>query len=188
MQTLYLIRHPDTMVDERRPLEEWQLSKEGGRQLEALLKQPFWRQVRHVYSSTEPKAAAVAQKAAETHGVPFSLHDDLRELRRTGFVAEYERMVESVLGTPGREVGGWESLESALGRGWHFLTQVAAQGALPAAVVSHGLVLSAVRAKLLGRQAPHLAEWRRLPFGGVAQVDASKWRLLKDFSASNTGR
>jgi len=185
---LYLVRHPATTVDRLCPPEEWQLSDEGGRQLDALLRQPFWRQVRHVYSSTEPKAATVAQKAAGTHGLPFSLHDDLRELRRAGFVAEYERMVQSVFEMPRREVGGWESLESALGRVWSFLSQVAARGMLPAAVVSHGLVLSAVRAKLLGRESPDLDEWRELPFGVVAQVDISKWQLLKDFTASYPGR
>lgn len=185
---LYLIRHPETSVDKRRPPEEWQLSDDGNRQLDAIVAQPFWRQIRHVYSSTEPKAAVVAKKTADTYGCPFSLHDDLGELRRIGFVPEYERMVERVFETPGREVGGWESLESALGRVWAFLTQVAGRGTLPAAVVSHGIVLSAVRARLLGRQGVGLAEWRQLPFGGIAEVDASDWRLLKDFALLYTGR
>jgi len=183
MRRLYLVRHPATTVDRLCPPEEWQLSDEGGRQFEALLRQPFWRQVRHVYSSTEPKTATVAQKAAGTRGLPFSLHDDLRELRRSGFVPEYESIVERVFETPGKQVGGWESLESALRRVWRFLNHVAAGGLIPAAVVSHGIVLSAVRARLLGRQTPSLAEWQRLPFGGVADVDVANWRLLKDFAA-----
>jgi len=187
-QALYLIRHPATAVDRRRPSEEWQLSEEGGRQLDGLLKQEFWGEVRQVYSSTEPKAAAVAERASEAYGVPFSLHDDLRELRRSGFFTDYERVVEDVFRSPAREVNGWESLESALGRAWSILTQVAARGALPAVVVSHGLVLSAVRAKVLGRQAPDLAEWRRLPFGGVARVDVSKWQLVEDFTPPLAGR
>jgi len=83
---------------------------------------------------------------------------------------------------PDREVGGWESLESAGGRVWSFLRDVVASGPLPAAVVSHGLVLSAVRAKLLGHDGPSPEEWRGLPFGGVAKVDASGWRLVEDFA------
>jgi len=183
MQSIHLIRHPATRVDKRRPPEEWRLSEEGGRQLDALLEQGFWREVRHVYSSTEPKAAIVAERAAETHGVPLSVHDELRELRRPGFAADYERVVEEAFRSPARAVNGWESLESALKRVWRFLTHVAARGPLPAAVVSHGLVLSAVRAKLLGEEAPDLDEWQRLPFAGVAQVDVSKWQLVEDFAA-----
>jgi broad specificity phosphatase PhoE len=181
MQTLYLIRHPATRVDRRRPPEEWQLSEEGDRQLEALLERPFWRQVRHIYSSSEPKAVVVAQRAAEADGVPFSLHAELRELRRPSFVADYEGMVGRVFEMPQHEIDGWESLESALTRVSSFLRRVAERGLIPAAVVSHGLVLSAARAKLLGREAPDLTEWRRLPFGGVAEMDVSKWRLLEDF-------
>lgn len=182
---LYLIRHPATRVEQGRPPEEWQLSEEGGRQLDALLKQEFWGEIRHVYSSSEPKAAVVAHGAAEAHGVPFSLHDDLRELKRTGFVVDYDGMVARVFETPACQINGWESLDAARDRVWDFLEEVAARGPLPAAVVSHGLVLSAVRAKLLGRPALHLTEWRQLPFAGVAQVDVSKWQLLQDFAADS---
>jgi len=185
MHTLYLIRHPETLADEGRPPEKWRLSEEGGRQLDALLRRRFWGEVRHVYASTEPKAAIVAERAAEAHGVPFSLHDELRELSRAAFVAEYERVVEEAFRSPECEVNGWESLDAARDRVWDFLEEVAARGPLPAAVVSHGLVLSAVRAKLLGRPALHLTEWRQLPFAGVAQVDVSKWQLLEDFAAES---
>ena len=50
-----------------------------------------------------------------------------------------------------------------------------------AAVVSHGIVLSAVRARLLGRPLTSPAEWRALPFASVAQVDALTGRLTEDF-------
>ncbi|MBN1458739.1 MAG: histidine phosphatase family protein [Armatimonadetes bacterium] len=187
VQTLYLIRHPGTLVDKHLPSSEWKLSEEGGRQLDALLNQAFWARVRHVYSSSEEKAVVVAHRAAEVHGVPFSLHDELRELRRAGFVVDYDGVVARVFETPAREVNGWESLDAARGRVWDFLQEVAARGPLAAAVVSHGLVLSAVRAQLLGLAAPDPTEWRQLPFAGVAQADVSKWQLLQDFAAPTRG-
>ena len=185
---LYLIRHPATSVDKRRPPEDWQLSEEGERQLDALLRCSFWSEVQHVYSSAEPKAAAVAERVHSDLGIPLSLHSELRELKRVGFAHDYAQQVARVLASPGEEIGGWESLESALGRVWAFLTEVAGRGVLPAAVVSHGIVLSAVRARLLGRPLVSPAEWRALPFGGVAQIDAVNWQLTADFVAPQARR
>ena len=178
---LYLVRHPATTIEKPLPPDQWRLSEEGERQLEALLRGSFWSEIQHVYSSTEPKAAAVAERARSVHGLPFSLHAELNELRRPDFVADYPQHVARVFARPGEEVGGWESLESACSRVWAFLVHGTGRGALPAAAVSHGIVLSAVRARLLGAATCDLEDWRRLPFAGVAEVDTESWQLTQDF-------
>ncbi len=52
-----------------------------------------------------------------------------------------------------------------------------------AVVVSHGLVLSLLRAHLLGQQVVNFADWQRLGFAAVATVDLMQGRLEQDFVA-----
>jgi broad specificity phosphatase PhoE len=181
MSCIHLIRHPATSIERDRPPDRWELSEEGEKQLRALLECSLWSAVRHVYTSAEPKAAVVAEAVHSRYSTPFSLHSELNELQRPAFIDGYETVLERVFQRPDGEIEGWESLESALHRAWTFLTHVAARGPLPTAVVSHGIILSGVRARILGRHTVNVAEWRSLPFAGVAEVDAQNWILQQDF-------
>jgi len=185
MGLIYLIRHPACEVQDDRPAEQWHLCEEGEKQLESLMRSRFWSKVRHVYASTEPKAEAVAQRTLVEHAIPFSLHDELRELRRPpDFVRDRNEllsMIRGIFDAPQEAVPGFEPLVAASQRVWHLLTDVVVRGPLPAAVVSHGIVLSAVRARLLGKEKVSLSDWETLPFAAVAEVDSDLWVLRQDF-------
>ncbi len=179
---VYLIRHPMTRMDPERPPAEWELSNDGHRQLARLLAAPWWPAVEHVYTSTEDKAAVVGATAAERFGTPHTTHPELDEVHRSAFVADYGRVVRQALAAPDVPANGWEALTHARDRTVGFMRSVVAAGPLPAAVVSHGLVLGEVRASLQGK--PHVAyeDWRALPFAGVAVLDPLRWALVADFS------
>jgi broad specificity phosphatase PhoE len=149
-----------------------------------MMRLPFWRGVRHVYASTERKAEVVAAAANAEHGIPFSLHSELAELARpAGLMADYQGRVMALFGSPSAAPDGWEPLDCARERAWKFLTTVVGEGPLPAAAVSHGMILSAVRARLLGRDEVDPRDWVALPFGAVAEVESEGWTVVEDFRA-----
>jgi broad specificity phosphatase PhoE len=182
MGRIFLIRHPSTERERKLPASEWRLSREGERQLERLIREPFWEGVRHVYSSPEPKAEAVARAAFVEHAIPYSAHSELAELRRPpGLIDDYRERVKLLLRRPRSAPEGWETVASAAERAWAFLNAVVTHGPLPAAVVSHGIVLSAVRAKLLGQERADPRDWLAMPFAAVAEVESEGWVLVCDF-------
>ena len=184
MGLIYLIRHPSTQPDERRPARDWRLSAEGHEQLGRLLRASWWPTVRHVYVSDEHKAATVGDAAAKRFNVPVSRHPEIGELRRApSDGVRYEELVRQTLRQPDEPPRGWESLSEARRRAVRFLQTVVSKGPLPAAVVSHGIVLSAVRAHLLGADSVDEAAWASLPFAAVAEVETDGWRLRSDFTA-----
>lgn len=182
MSTVYLVRHPITRMDPSRPPAEWELSSDGRRQLDLLLAAHWWPAVEHVYTSTEGKATAVGEAATARFGTSTSVHPELDELHRGGFVADYGRVVRQALADPDRPANGWEALAAAQDRAEGFIRGSVAVGPLPAAVVSHGLVLSAIRASLRGAQQVEYEEWRDLTFAAVAEMDPAAWALLSDFA------
>lgn len=175
---------PHTQVDATLPSSDWGLSEQGAAQLEALMCHPLWNSAIHTYTSSQEKAAAVGRRASEVHGLPWSSHEELSELRRPQVGdGEYEQAVRSALDQPYRAAEGWDPVESGFNRVKSFLLQTVRQGPTPVAVVSHGLVLSAVRADLLGQPKVDFEEWRSLPFAAVAEVDLANWKILSDFTA-----
>ncbi len=182
MSIVYLIRHPMTRMEPARPAAEWVLSSDGLRQLDRLLTAPWWPAVEHAYTSSEPKARAVGEAAAERLGTPHTVHGELDEVHRGEFVADYGRVVREAMAHPDQSADGWEALTSARDRVVAFVRTVVAPGPLPAAVVSHGLVLGELRASLQGRAHVAYEDWRALPFAAVAVADPSRWELIADFT------
>jgi broad specificity phosphatase PhoE len=125
----------------------------------------------------------VARAAFEEHAIPYSLHPELAELRRpAGLVDDYQETVALLLRSPRVAPEGWETVEAAAERAWSFLSGAVADGPLPAAVVSHGIVLSAVRARLLGRRLVDPRDWLALPFAAIAEIESEGWIMLRDFA------
>ncbi len=185
MGRIYLVRHPATRMDPDIPAEQWGLSDEGLSQLDRLLQAQWWRDVRHVYTSTEPKAREVGDAARKRFGITCTSHAELRELERTPeFRSDYRERVIRMFATPDVPVDGWESLSSATDRLAGFLHGTASEGPLPAAVVSHGIVLSSLRARLLGMSHVDPRHWQSLPFAAVAEVETDSWTLASDFAAA----
>jgi hypothetical protein len=61
---LLLITHPDVVIDPKQSIDDWVLLEEGLKRVSFLMKEPFWRKVDEIYSSTESKAKTVAEMAA----------------------------------------------------------------------------------------------------------------------------
>jgi broad specificity phosphatase PhoE len=146
----------------------------------------MWRSVRHVYCSLEPKMRSIAEAAVSEYGIAFTLDDAVHELRRsTEWEYDYVERVARAFAEPGVAVApGWESVEAAGTRAMDFIRGTVAAGPLPAAVVSGGIVLSTIRAALLGKSRVDPAEWGSLPFAAVAELETDGWRLISEFTAA----
>jgi broad specificity phosphatase PhoE len=182
-KTVYLVRHPETTVDPRLPSTDWVLSGQGVRQLESLLALRFWRAARHVFTSTELKTVVVGESAQYRFGAPHTQHAELAELRRSMLLPQEEFLdrMRKVFEHRSEPADGWESAASGLRRIKVFLLETVARVQPPTVVVSHGVVLSLLRADLLGRPRVEFDDWRALPFGAVAKIDVEKWTLIRDF-------
>jgi broad specificity phosphatase PhoE len=134
---LYLIRHVEVELREDVAPEEWRPTVAGLEAARRLAAEPFARD-----------------------------EADLREVRRTnqGVLPrdEYVALVGRYLG--GKPVDGWERADEARRRFSAALERVAAAADGPAAVVTHGLVISL-------RLGYGLEEWRDLRLPDVVETD-----------------
>lgn len=182
MALLYLIRH--ARVQMRGDVaERWPLSERGRLEAGTLARQDFWREVELVFSSPEPKARQTAEPAARRWCVPLVTVDCLRELRRPQLLPDYQTAVARFFANPESSVAGCEPAAQVAERITRCLKElVAAHPERTLAVVSHGLALTLFLAQLKDRW-PTLAEWRAVPFAGLAVVDTITWHLVKDWSS-----
>jgi broad specificity phosphatase PhoE len=161
----------------------WPLSEQGRREAGVLARQGFWREVELIISSPEPKARQTAKPAARRWGVPLETVHCLHELRRPRLVRDYEAVIARLFAEPEESITGLEPAARAAERFTRCLKElVAAHPEQTLAVVSHGLVLTLFLAQLEDRW-PTIAEWRAVPFTGLAIVDTNTWRLIKNWSS-----
>ena len=181
MALLYLIRHARSqmMGDE---IERWPLSEEGRREAGVLARQSFWREVESILSSPEPKALGTARPAAHRWGIPLEIVDCLHEVHRPQLVPDYETAIARLFAEPETSIAGMEPATQAAERITRCLKElVASRPEQTLAVVSHGLILTLFLARLEHRR-PTVAEWRGIPFTGLAVMDTTSWHLVKDWS------
>ena len=183
MALLYLIRHAraQMMGD---AAERWPLSEQGRREAGVLARQDFWRAVELICSSPEPKSLQTAEPAARRWGIPLVTVDCLRELHRPRLVPDYETVIARLFANPEASIAGLEPAARAAERFTRCLESLVEAHSEPTlAVVSHGLVMTLFLARLKDCW-PTVAEWRAVPFTGLAVVDTtpSPWRLVKDWS------
>lgn len=189
MSRLYLITHAHTLQDPTLDARAWRLSAAGRMQVEHLAELPFWAEVGYVVVSSEPKTLLTVEAVIERFGLPVAVDARFDELRRPGWITEraYRERVCAVFAEPEQAAGDWEPAQAALQR------VLAGLAALPVtapvapgrsvAVVSHGLVLSLLRAHLRGQTSVDFADWQRLGFAAVATIDRDGNRFEQDFSA-----
>jgi 2,3-bisphosphoglycerate-dependent phosphoglycerate mutase len=181
MALLYLIRHARTqmMGDE---IERWPLSEEGQREAGVLARQSFWRDIAFIFSSPEPKALWTARPAAHRWGIPLKIVDCLHELHRPQLVQNYDMAIARLFAEPETSIAGMEPATRAAERITRCLKGlVASHPEHTLAAVSHGLTLTLFLARMEDRW-PTVAEWRSIPFTGLAVMDTIAWRLIKDWS------
>jgi len=117
---LFLVTHPDVVIDPKQPVNDWVLSEDGLKRASLLMEELFWNEVDEIYSSTESKARTVAEMAAQHFKKPLFFKDCLVEIDRssTGFLP-YDEFMETVnlfFENHERSCRGWEPAKDALKR------------------------------------------------------------------------
>lgn len=184
MPLLYLIRHAATRPEPDRPAAEWLLSEDGFFAAGALAGRRFWPEIGHIYTSTEPKAIATAAPAAQLWRLPSEPLPGLDEVRRGGFVDDYDAQVQRFFEEPAQNVGEWESAEAARTRAVSALQDLLARHpGENLALVGHGLLWSLLRSHLLGHETVAPDEWRAIAMPDVAvwRREDGRWQMLQDF-------
>jgi len=187
MRLLYLIRHASPAIQPNLPATEWKLSDRGldeARELGALA--ASWH-VQALYSSAEAKAEATALLISEAVGQPVRVVDGFEELRFDHWIGnseEFADAVRQIIEHPELSFRGAERAQAAaarFGRG----VAIVQQGEFPAAIVTHGRVLTAWLADRLALEDPW-ALWRSMPMPGWSclDLDAAPPTLLRGFDGA----
>ncbi len=165
--THYFITHPNVLVDRDVPVPRWPLSEFGRQRMRAGLRQPWVKDIRAVYCSTEQKAIDGAEILASHLSLPFHQIEELGENDRsaTGFLPpdEFERVADQFFASPEASVRGWERAVDAQARIVRAVEQIPASNQ-PIAIVSHGAVGTLLYCHLAGE--PIARRWDQPPNGG----------------------
>ena len=163
----YFITHPNVVVSRDVPVPRWPLSELGRQRMRAGLKQPWVKDIKAVYCSTEQKAIDGAQILASHLSLPFHQIEELGENDRsaTGFLPpdEFERVADEFFAKPDRSVRGWERAIDAQARIVRAVERIPrCDGSI--AIVSHGAVGTLLYCHLAGE--PIARRWDQPPNGG----------------------
>ncbi len=133
--------------------------------------------------SSEPKTRLTVALVLAARRLLMAVDPRFDELRRgSGWVDDYGARVAEVFANPERSIGGWESATDALARfreGIHTLADAFPNETI--ALVGHGLTFSLFRAHLLGQIRVNFADWQRLSFCALAEVEWPGLQLVQDF-------
>ena len=142
------------MVSRDVPVPRWPLSELGKKRMRSGLRQPWVREIRSIYCSTEQKAIDAATILSEHLGVPFVEVPELGENDRsaTGFLPpdEFERVADEFFATPTVSVRGWERAVDAQGRVVKAIERIAEKTERMIAIVAHGAVGTLLYCHLAG--------------------------------------
>ncbi len=144
VKMVYVITHPDVIIDPEVPIPRWPLSERGTARMRVLLRQPWISDLTAIYCSTEQKAIDGASVLAQHLSLPVHQVVELGENDRsaTGFLpaAEFELIVNQFFAHPHVSIRGWETAAAAQQRIVHAVNRVVDEDPSPGsiAVVSHG--------------------------------------------------
>lgn len=182
MRRLYLIRHASPTVQPNVPAEQWTLSERGIEEAHALARIASSWGLAAVYSSAEPKAQATALVIGDAAGQPVRVVDGFQELRFDRWIPNadaFAEMVRGIFRQPGTSVHGAERADAAAAR-FAAAIRIVEEGPFPAAVVSHGRVLTAYLSQVLELDDP-FDLWRSIPMPGWACLDLDASKLIAAF-------
>jgi broad specificity phosphatase PhoE len=178
MRQLYLIRHASPLVQPDRPSREWPLSDRGIEEAQALAKVANTWGLGALYTSSEAKARSTGLVIGDVLGLSVNVVDGFDELRIPDWIAnadEFNAAVRAILSGGDGTPRGAERTEQAVARFADGVDLVAG-GDFPAAIVSHGRVLTVWLAETIGLDDPY-ETWRTMPMPGWACVDLDAPRL-----------
>ena len=167
-RVLYFVTHPDVVVSRDVPVPRWPLSELGKKRMRSGLRQPWVREIRSIYCSTERKAIDAATILSEHLGVPFVEMPELGENDRsaTGFLPpdEFERVADEFFAKPTVSVRGWERAVDAQQRVVKAIERIAETAEGVIAIVAHGAVGTLFYCDLAGEAIAR--RWDQPPNGG----------------------
>jgi 2,3-bisphosphoglycerate-dependent phosphoglycerate mutase len=172
MQRIHLIRHASPAIEPDVPTQLWRLSDRGAEEaahLAAIARE--WR-LAAIYTSVERKAESTALILGDALGLQVHVTEGFDELRIDHWIGnadEFSTEVKAIFDHPGLSVHGSERAEAAAAR-FGAGIDIVRQGPLPAAVVSHGRVLTAYLANVVGLDDP-FSVWRSIPMPGWCCID-----------------
>lgn len=120
MTKLIYITHPSVNIDKNVLPQFWDLSEKGFIEAEKLMDEYFWKDVKAIYSSVEPKAYSVARIASDKFKIPHQAFKELGEADRSATpflpIDEYMQAIKYSYEHPDGNHLGWESHNSMMKR------------------------------------------------------------------------
>ncbi len=160
--SVWLITHPEVLIDPDKPVPEWSLSEKGIERMNAFCSRPELVAITAIYSSAETKAVEGAAILAKHLGLTAQVDSLLHENDRTstGFLPppEFQKMADRFFANPDASVEGWERAVDAQSRIVDAVRRLAAahDGAGDLAIVAHGgvgaLLMAALKELPISRQ------------------------------------
>lgn len=191
MTVLTLITHAHTQAIPAVDARGWALSAVGERQASILAQRPFWPSVDQLVLSSEPKTALTVQPVTAQRSIPVQIDARFDELKRGGWVDDYDACVEQAFAEPDKPAGEWEAADVALARFLAGITDLRHRyRGQHVALVGHGLTFSLYRCYLLEQPVVDFSDWQRLSFAAVATVelkagvhgDPQPGKFIQDFT------
>ena len=172
MRPVYFIRHASPTIQPNVPAEEWTLSERGVEEARRLAQVAATWGLAAVYSSAEPKAQATALIVGDAAALPVHVVEGLQELRFDRWIPnadEFSEMIRRIFEQPAGSVHGAERVDAAAAR-FASAIELLDEREFPAAIVSHGRILTAYLAQLLRLDDPFTL-WRSIPMPGWVRVN-----------------
>ena len=188
MRHLYLVRHASPAIQPNVPAEQWTLSERGIEEARALTRIAATWNLAAVYSSVEPKAQATALVIGDAVGQPVRVVEGFQELRFDRWIPnadEFAAMIRGIFRQPSASVHGAERADAAAAR-FDAAVRIVEEGPFPAAIVSHGRVITAYLSQILELDEP-FDLWRSIPMPGWACFDLDASKLIAPFQGLPEG-
>ena len=157
-RNLVFIRHSQTQPESGVAAQEWQLTAEGRRRCNPLAALLFAYNLGLIVTSTERKAIATGQLAAQKLGIPYQVADDLHEHKREtapyfDTMEEFQAAVRALLTKPAELVFGEETGQEARERFAEAVECVMRSNPREnIGIVTHGTVLSLFVSHFIGEE------------------------------------
>ena len=171
MRLLYLIRHASPRVQPDVPTREWVLSDAGVQEAQQLSRTATSWGLRAIYASSEAKAQGTALIIGDEVSASVNVVDAFDELRINEWVAnsdQFNERVREIL--QGHEPAHGDEAAHEAAERFAGGIRLISDGPFPAAVVSHGRVLTAYLAAS-GLIEDAFEFWRALPMPGWGCID-----------------
>ena len=171
MRLLYLVRHASPQVQPEVPSRDWGLSDRGVDEAQALAGAAVDWELAAIYASSEAKARQTALILGDAAGLAVGVADAFDELRIHDWIDnsdEFNDLVRAIF--EGADLGRVAEPAAEAAARFAAGVRIVEAGPLPAAVVSHGRIITSWLASIGAVEEPFVF-WRTIPMPGWAVID-----------------